>query len=158
MSSRDVSQRERGVVDDFLHDKKLRVWRTPGGAIRVSLCMRLKPAISCTRIFRKQSKSSTTRWQSGTTVNWRTAASKAAKLSGVERSKTTRRMARNADTLVSIGGVQSNLQMIDLAQKGFFPKGAKILYAHLGGEPIASDAEGHVREGDLKDLAHEVGV
>jgi len=25
--------------------------------------------------------------------------------------------------------------MIDLAQKGFFPKGAKILYAHLGGAP-----------------------
>jgi 1-aminocyclopropane-1-carboxylate deaminase len=25
--------------------------------------------------------------------------------------------------------------MIDLAQKGFFPKGAKILSAHLGGAP-----------------------
>jgi len=25
--------------------------------------------------------------------------------------------------------------MIDLARKGFFPKGSKILYAHLGGAP-----------------------
>jgi 1-aminocyclopropane-1-carboxylate deaminase len=25
--------------------------------------------------------------------------------------------------------------MIDLAQKGFFPKGSKVLYAHLGGAP-----------------------
>jgi hypothetical protein len=25
--------------------------------------------------------------------------------------------------------------MIDLVQKGFFPKGSKVLYAHLGGAP-----------------------
>jgi 1-aminocyclopropane-1-carboxylate deaminase len=25
--------------------------------------------------------------------------------------------------------------MIDLVQKGFFPKGSKVLYAHLGGLP-----------------------
>jgi len=25
--------------------------------------------------------------------------------------------------------------MIDLVQKGFFPKGPKVLYAHLGGAP-----------------------
>jgi 1-aminocyclopropane-1-carboxylate deaminase len=25
--------------------------------------------------------------------------------------------------------------MVDLAQKGFFPKGSKVLYAHLGGAP-----------------------
>jgi 1-aminocyclopropane-1-carboxylate deaminase len=25
--------------------------------------------------------------------------------------------------------------MIDLVQKGYFPEGAKVLYAHLGGAP-----------------------
>ena len=25
--------------------------------------------------------------------------------------------------------------MIDLVQKGFFPEGSKVLYAHLGGAP-----------------------
>ncbi len=25
--------------------------------------------------------------------------------------------------------------MIDLVRKGFFPKGSKVLYAHLGGAP-----------------------
>ena len=27
--------------------------------------------------------------------------------------------------------------MIDLVQKGYFPKGSKVLYAHLGGAPGA---------------------
>lgn len=45
----------------------------------------------------------------------------------------------NADTLVSIGGVQSNhtrmVAAVAANQKGFFPEGSRVLYAHLGGGP-----------------------
>lgn len=37
--------------------------------------------------------------------------------------------------------------MIDLARKGFFPAGAKVLYAHLGGAPALNGYSYYFREG-----------
>jgi 1-aminocyclopropane-1-carboxylate deaminase len=37
--------------------------------------------------------------------------------------------------------------MIDLAQKGFFPKGARILYAHLGGAPALNGYSYYYKDG-----------
>jgi hypothetical protein len=36
--------------------------------------------------------------------------------------------------------------MIDLVQKGFFPKGSKVLYAHLGGPAPAQIPRGCTRD------------
>ena len=37
--------------------------------------------------------------------------------------------------------------MIDLTKKGFFPKGSRILYAHLGGAPALNGYSYYYREG-----------
>ncbi|MEN7342817.1 MAG: 1-aminocyclopropane-1-carboxylate deaminase [Pseudomonadota bacterium] len=37
--------------------------------------------------------------------------------------------------------------MIDLAKKGFFPKGAKVLYAHLGGAPALNGYSSYYKDG-----------
>ena len=37
--------------------------------------------------------------------------------------------------------------MIDLVKKGFFPKGSKVLYAHLGGAPALNGYSYYYREG-----------
>ncbi|WP_424785787.1 pyridoxal-phosphate dependent enzyme [Sinorhizobium medicae] len=37
--------------------------------------------------------------------------------------------------------------MIDLARKGFFPEGSKVLYAHLGGAPALNGYSYYYRDG-----------
>ena len=37
--------------------------------------------------------------------------------------------------------------MIDLAKKGFFPKGSKVLYAHLGGAPALNGYSYYYKDG-----------
>ena len=37
--------------------------------------------------------------------------------------------------------------VIDLVGKGFFPAGAKVLYAHLGGAPALNGYSYYYREG-----------